>query len=48
MLCLPCNTGLGHFNDDVAILYKAIDYLKRWQRPNDVQEAPTPYILSVA
>jgi len=49
MLCLPCNTGLGHFNDDVAVLNKAIDYLKRWHDgPDAVQEPPASYILSVA
>jgi hypothetical protein len=49
MLCLPCNTGLGHFNDDVAVLQKAIEYLKHFQqRPDTVQEPPASYILSVA
>jgi hypothetical protein len=47
MLCLPCNTGLGHFNDDIADMQRAIDYLKR-HRPGDVHEPSTPYILSVA
>ena len=47
MLCLPCNTGLGHFNDDVAVMQQAIDYLNR-HRPHDVQEPAAPYILSVA
>jgi RNase P subunit RPR2 len=27
-ICDSCNTGLGRFKDDVAILEKAIDYLK--------------------
>jgi hypothetical protein len=49
MLCLPCNTGLGHFNDDTEEMQKAIDYLNRWQQPPDtVQEPPASYILSVA
>jgi len=49
MLCLPCNTGLGHFNDDVATMHKAIAYLQRWQNgPDTVQEPPASYILSVA
>jgi recombination endonuclease VII len=49
MLCLPCNTGLGHFNDDIAVLQKAIHYLNRWQQtPDTVQEPPASYILSVA
>ncbi|MGH2795708.1 MAG: endonuclease VII domain-containing protein [Actinomycetota bacterium] len=47
MLCLPCNTGLGHFNDDVVLMRQAIDDLNR-HRPRDVHEPPTPYILSVA
>ena len=49
MLCLPCNTGLGHFNDDTEEMQKAIDYLNRWQQPPDaVHEPPASYILSVA
>ena len=48
MLCLPCNTGLGHFNDDVAVMQKAIDYLNRHRPPRDVHEPPAAYILSVA
>ena len=47
MLCLPCNTGLGHFNDNIGDMQKAIDYLKR-HRPDGVQEPSVPYILSVA
>ena len=47
MLCLPCNTGLGHFNDDILVMRKAIDYLNR-HGPGDVHEPQTPYILSVA
>jgi hypothetical protein len=49
MLCLPCNTGLGHFNDDTAVLQKAIDYVNRWNdRPDAVREPAASYILSVA
>jgi len=29
VLCGACNTGLGHFRDDPAILLKAIQYLAR-------------------
>jgi hypothetical protein len=28
LLCRACNSGLGHFRDDVALLKKAITYLK--------------------
>lgn len=28
LLCDSCNTGVGCFRDDVALLQKAIDYLK--------------------
>lgn len=28
VLCQSCNTALGKFNDDVALLERAIDYLK--------------------
>lgn len=30
-LCLGCNTSLGRFNDDPAILQKAITYLYHWR-----------------
>lgn len=29
LLCAKCNTALGKFNDDPALLERAIDYLKR-------------------
>lgn len=29
-LCFLCNTGLGKFKDDVELLGKAIEYLKRY------------------
>ena len=50
MLCLPCNTGLGHFNDEIVVLERAIDYLKRTksQGSDTVHESAAPYILSVA
>lgn len=28
-LCSTCNVGLGHFNDDVALLRKALRYLEK-------------------
>ena len=28
LLCQPCNTGLGHFQDDVERMQRAIDYLR--------------------
>lgn len=30
ILCAPCNQGLGMFDDDIAKLAKAIEYLQRW------------------
>ena len=29
-ICDSCNTGLGRFKDDIAILERVIDYLKRF------------------
>lgn len=31
LLCFKCNVGLGRFDDDTSILYRAIDYLKKAQ-----------------
>lgn len=31
LLCSKCNFGIGHLNDDLENLAKAIDYLKRWE-----------------
>jgi len=30
LLCSACNKGLGHFNDDIEILKKAIEYLNNY------------------
>ena len=30
-ICDSCNTGLGRFKDDIKLLEKAIDYLKKYQ-----------------
>lgn len=35
-ICDSCNTGLGRFKDDIEILEKVIDYLKRFE--DDVAE----------
>lgn len=29
ILCLTCNSGMGHFHDDPAIIRRAISYLER-------------------
>lgn len=29
ILCMSCNTGLGHFKDDAGLLLRAIHYLKQ-------------------
>jgi len=31
LLCMNCNTAIGKFNDDIKLLEKAIEYLKRWE-----------------
>ena len=30
-ICQACNTGLGAFKDDITILKRAIEYLKRFE-----------------
>ena len=29
LLCFQCNSGLGHFKDNIDVLQKAIDYLRK-------------------
>lgn len=29
LLCMNCNIGIGHFQDDPAIIYNALVYLER-------------------
>lgn len=43
VLCSKCNNGLGFFNDDVAQLFKAIEYLTRGKN-NELEE--TAYLFS--
>ena len=31
VLCGRCNSGLGQFNDNIGVLEKAIEYLKKWK-----------------
>lgn len=33
-LCDSCNTGLGRFKDNVELLEKAINYLKKYNQNN--------------
>jgi Recombination endonuclease VII len=32
ILCVQCNFGLGHFQDSIRVLKKAIRYLKKWRK----------------
>lgn len=32
LLCAKCNKGLGHFNDDIALMEKAIEYVKKHRK----------------
>lgn len=34
LLCMGCNTGIGHLKDDVEILKNAINYLERSKKSN--------------
>ena len=35
LLCGKCNQGIGHFDDDIALLNQAIQYLERHKDPRD-------------
>lgn len=46
LLCHKCNVGLGAYNDDVELLAKAIEYLKRHaQNDSAVPGETTPHPL---
>lgn len=32
VLCMHCNTGLGHFRDNIEIIQRAIEYLENWKK----------------
>lgn len=34
LLCMNCNIGIGKFNDDPALMKKALDYLTKWESLN--------------
>lgn len=34
LLCINCNTGLGHFKDNIELLSKAIGYLEKHKQTN--------------
>ncbi len=39
ILCVSCNTALGSFRDNINILKRAINYLKRDTKRNKIMEA---------
>jgi hypothetical protein len=42
LLCASCNTGIGHFGEDVAVMQRAIEYLKRHGVENPAGEILDP------
>lgn len=32
LLCMNCNSALGHFNEDLTILKKAVNYMENYER----------------
>ena len=42
LICHNCNRALGHFKDNPEILYKAAEYLKSYEKPQE--KAPEPII----
>jgi nitrate/TMAO reductase-like tetraheme cytochrome c subunit len=35
ILCSSCNLGIGRFNDDITMLFKAINYLRDFNKRNE-------------
>jgi hypothetical protein len=35
LLCMNCNSAIGHLNEDLTILQNAIEYLKKDNEPNE-------------
>lgn len=42
LLCGRCNRILGMFNDDIALFYKAIEYLSKWRQDAKVVCSEVP------
>ena len=38
LLCYLCNTAMGHFQDDIGQLNKVIDYLKKYNTPQEIDQ----------
>jgi hypothetical protein len=37
LLCNKCNRGIGYLNDDVNLVQKAMEYLKRYDKSQDTE-----------